>query len=1209
MSEFKIYTYGTKNDFYNDEFIEKINSFIDNYKNNVNTNFIKNGSNDLKEQQQTRIIKYYLIPLSYLIYSYIYQKYYIAQQQHDIIMENKLNYKMYQYFFSHKNPIIKKVNVYFYNLFNMKTLNNKKNIKNNVNSAGNLILPDELNQYVINDIRTGKTKDDLIAFLNEVNKNISDRIELEDDSIYETINNDLDLLLTKVNGFINYIKEVMKEKFDNNFKEANEKLNNYIISSKINVLTANKNNLELQLEDYMGKKKILKKDIDVFNKNITTSIDQIKKINQEKETLLKKYDSESTELTNKITKKDSEYKKINDEINNIEEHFDKLKKKYPKNTNKNKLYTELSRKISVNTNTNIKSDEDFDNLRKEIYENLSKIKQDKKNFLSRIEEIKLKKQNLEKYIFYEKVEGKNKLQNKSQDINKHKEDIQICKNEKNNKLLEIEKLDSNIYKLQEEVKNLEEKLNKSKKDKNKLEEEKKNAESEKDSFNNLVKDINKDTKLNDIITKIFNDNILYTKYKNDYDKLYIQYNDIINSIKLINVNLLNCKKNININIENIEIIEYKTYMINDINKIKEKFVLLNSEKDTQKYIFTINKNKEIILILEEEKNTIKSIFNNKKNQDYYTEYIDYKLNIYTKIMNNSNSNINIDLLINNDNFIIFIIKNYNDVLIKFNIKNILNIKNEIKNEIKKDGSNNNFLLILLLLYSLYSIIEDKESKLLNIIQIIKYMILYEEYNEYIYISEYTKNNSSSITNLIDINEFKNKYYYDKIKNYKKDNININKDELLKLKNKFTNIFKKNENELKILDEEINESNYNSKIQEKKNIINKKNATYTEKKTKKDNATKILNELSIKKGDKNKYESLALSKIKNTNTKEQIKKEIKKYVNNYTKKINNIDNKGNIKKENKPPNNNIVKNEIYRLINDYYENNKSANINSIEKIIKKDKEDKKKLEFEKDIKTKQKDLLTIYSNNYTEYISKIDNILSNIDLDKDNSDQNKKELKNIIDSEFNKLIELSNKIKDIVNKIYYNSTHNKIFYYITNDYLYDHIVLYNEKNYFKTSNLNKFINFLNDYFTENKFYFINKIREIKNNIKEDNEIIHFFNEYINNFEMLVLKINNLLNQINQDNINIRQNPKKNIDDTNNIDNTLFINNEKYINKKIDICNKIINYSKNEITQNGKKGKFTEILPYTDVMFLYIIFLTNIIEIITFKLQLMNIKKYF
>jgi hypothetical protein len=83
-------------------------------------------------------------------------------------MENKLNYKMYQYFFSHKNPIIKKVNVYFYNMYNNLLSNNSKknkNSKNKFNSNKDLILPKEIEQYIIPEIRKGKTKDDLIFFL------------------------------------------------------------------------------------------------------------------------------------------------------------------------------------------------------------------------------------------------------------------------------------------------------------------------------------------------------------------------------------------------------------------------------------------------------------------------------------------------------------------------------------------------------------------------------------------------------------------------------------------------------------------------------------------------------------------------------------------------------------------------------------------------------------------------------------------------------------------------------------------------------------------------------------------------------------------------------------------------------------------------------------------------------------------------------------
>jgi hypothetical protein len=252
-----------------------------------------------------------------------------------------------------------------------------------------------------------------------------------------------------------------------------------------------------------------------------------------------------------------------------------------------------------------------------------------------------------------------------------------------------------------------------------------------------------------------------------------------------------------------------------------------------------------------------------------------------------------------------------------------------------------------------------------------------------------------------------------------------------------------------------------------------------------------------------------------------------------------------------------------------------------KILIIDEKQKYVLKFKKDDINKEKDLLTIYSNNYNEYILEIDNIVTNIDSKKNIDEQNKKDIQIILNNEFTKLIELSERIEDIDRKFNYNTTENKIYLSVEQDNIF--------KNWSKLKNLNtntntKLLEEINEYFTEQKFIFIDEINKIYEILKENNEIKPFFKEYMNHFVILSSKINNLLDQINLDIIIFKIEKIENSTPYSNI-----------IKNKLEIIKKIKTNSTNNI---NNKGEFTTILPYTDSMFLYFIYLTLMIDYLTF-----------
>lgn len=105
-------------------YIEKIEATKDSLKDRVDTSFISdpNKENKLlkltrKELHQKNMIIYYIIPLVYLVYSYVYIQFNKQQKLRIMYRETKIKYEMYAFLFDRRNPVIKKVNVYFHETF------------------------------------------------------------------------------------------------------------------------------------------------------------------------------------------------------------------------------------------------------------------------------------------------------------------------------------------------------------------------------------------------------------------------------------------------------------------------------------------------------------------------------------------------------------------------------------------------------------------------------------------------------------------------------------------------------------------------------------------------------------------------------------------------------------------------------------------------------------------------------------------------------------------------------------------------------------------------------------------------------------------------------------------------------------------------------------------------------------------------------------
>ena len=183
--------------FYNEIFIARINTLFNQWKSDVDVSNIKNdsfrdSSGKLigKEKHKERIVKNIVIPVSYLIYSYIYVKYSNFQHKRNIQLENNLNYEMYKSFFSHFNPVVKKVNIFFFEEFQKE---NKKD------PSINLISMDDFK----------KNKDNIIKFLvyisNEIKKKNNYKDKIDD---VETLMNDFKFCINQMNKIITLLNKM-----------------------------------------------------------------------------------------------------------------------------------------------------------------------------------------------------------------------------------------------------------------------------------------------------------------------------------------------------------------------------------------------------------------------------------------------------------------------------------------------------------------------------------------------------------------------------------------------------------------------------------------------------------------------------------------------------------------------------------------------------------------------------------------------------------------------------------------------------------------------------------------------------------------------------------------------------------------------------------------------------------------------------------------
>jgi protein-tyrosine phosphatase len=183
-------------DFYKNVYLPNINNFYNFVERNISDKSViippsYKGTIDPKKLalHKKKIAEVYFTPILYFIYSYIYTKFYEKQEIHQMKLELRLNYNLYGYIFNHKNPIIKKINVFFHMQFK-KELKNKENIE----------------KYYIFD-KINEEKENIVNFLEKINTQLEteEQVVKDKNKIYDTVIKNIYIFNDKLNQFITLI--------------------------------------------------------------------------------------------------------------------------------------------------------------------------------------------------------------------------------------------------------------------------------------------------------------------------------------------------------------------------------------------------------------------------------------------------------------------------------------------------------------------------------------------------------------------------------------------------------------------------------------------------------------------------------------------------------------------------------------------------------------------------------------------------------------------------------------------------------------------------------------------------------------------------------------------------------------------------------------------------------------------------------------------
>ena len=1275
--------------FFNDVFMNQINNIIKKYTEN-NIVLTKNIKPDQHKEQKRIIITNNIIPLSYLIYGYIYTKFYNFQLRKETFLMNNFNYEMYKFIFNHKNPIIKKVNVFFYNEFE-KVKNTKNNIsknsliKNIINENNNII------QFIALLENLLKKENNNPFYINICDNILKDIISIENileslKPLFEQIINILKGLSDKSSvELIDILNYLMKNEASNTKTNTNTKTKKiYYYQNIFNIIyTLNDENKLLIKFQYENIFKIYLYNILPIIEKINMNIIQIKDNNIFNNII--KYDefnlSNLSNCKNFINNKKNDYQKINIEMNdkinllidiknNIDDQNDLYTDLPKKEENNNPFFNEL---IKYNINIKSKILELFvilfnDNL--EYFESNKFTSNEGKNinspifgnWLTTIDKIKSLSPIKNYYsmfiilflfilYIYQKIENEyiytlfNKKQNNIIfDIEiDYKNNIKSILFFYNTILREYKKYYKNssdsdfveyLNTFQKNLENYKNKIDITSKVVN-INKNKKNYNAERNITQEKIntKVILKDkisTNINDLkeyklkIDKtLANNSELFTIYKSIISDIFLKltYNQIIEiinelisgsfniQIKTLNENIFS-KLNITSTILSLYSKNFNSTQKLNIDDIKSKLKVIKEKLDKN----LDNKSKEIIDKEEDiktlensisnQKTILNSIINNgtsksktnKITQENQLKKLKDNLKIEQKNLDTLNNELNI--IQNNINTVIKNIQNTNNKInlgeiYKYLLENsstkdiinqqILNIFKLITNEEEKQNISEKILVTILTnlnfnkLYLLLLDYKEKSKKTFTLIYPYSNLDKLIEYNQEL-IDQYNKNIKFSQNSIkkLDKNKTIITDLYISINTNKTAYIDLLNTFILELNTKASNI-------INILEGKIIES------------IPKQPITVKSKSTISSVNLDRLNQLSNNKISNQQYTLLYtfIETLLNTvNISKKTNNFIKLNSDNMLQTINTLFDT--LTTVNKNQVNNYILDNLYtaldkltitNLINEYTIQNKLIAPNFTDFII-----------FKK-IDTIQ---------NYFKEKIKNSNLISNISI-------SSKINNNINIISFNEnFLSYQNEISTIVtnlyeenNKIGFLNNKNKLYFLMKIDTKLNNCI--DQIKNIENIEIIKITNNISDYFSNlknNNNNFISQLNQynylnnmINNKLNKNKVLKSFSDEYINYNKELNTKINNLLKNINKKKYSLIQ--KYNQKPVKETFNEIILPKLQKI-KSID-QNKdgsIINNNNNNNSNSKLKANIIKVLPFTDIMFKYLIYLLIIIDFLSF-----------
>ena len=186
IKENECFNFNGAEDNFIEEFQKKIKDYKEKLKDDISYNYGKHRV----------FVNTYYLPIMYIIYSFIYKKFYDEQVKRQIIIYTIHKYNKNRLLFDKKSPLIKKVNVFL----NTKLNEEKKEEK------------EELEGGIINQII--ENKNILIKFLQEINEKLEKEIDVNkrNQKKYTIFLNDLELYKDKLSNIEKKIIDQNKNK-------------------------------------------------------------------------------------------------------------------------------------------------------------------------------------------------------------------------------------------------------------------------------------------------------------------------------------------------------------------------------------------------------------------------------------------------------------------------------------------------------------------------------------------------------------------------------------------------------------------------------------------------------------------------------------------------------------------------------------------------------------------------------------------------------------------------------------------------------------------------------------------------------------------------------------------------------------------------------------------------------------------------------------